>query len=90
MPSLSPRSPLALPSLSPHSPLALPSNDTDRTSENAFDTNSELARILKKRAFELLGVLPYEEMMADGLQVLRYNQTTAYRDHLGSPSCRIW
>lgn len=57
--------------------------DTHRTSENAFDTNSEHAKGLKKRVFELLGIAPYEEMMADGLQVLRYNQTTAYRDHLG-------
>jgi hypothetical protein len=58
--------------------------DSYRTSENAFDTNSELARNLKKRVFELLGIFPYEEMMADGLQVLRYNQTTAYRHHLGN------
>lgn len=57
--------------------------DNFRTSENAFDTNSDLARVLKKRVFELLGISPYEEMMADGLQVLRYNQTTAYRHHLG-------
>ena len=57
--------------------------DNYRTSENAFDTNSDLAKSLKKRVFELLGVFPYEEMMADGLQVLRYNQTTAYRHHLG-------
>ena len=54
-----------------------------RTSENAFDTSSEHAKAMKKRVFELLGISPYEEMMADGLQVLRYNQTTAYRDHLG-------
>ena len=58
--------------------------DNYRTSENAFDTNSELAKSLKKRVFELLGIFPYEEMMADGLQVLRYNQTTAYRHHLGA------
>ena len=57
--------------------------DNYRTSENAFDTGSPQAKNLKKRVFELLGIFPYEEMMADGLQVLRYNQTTAYRDHLG-------
>ena len=58
--------------------------DSYRTSENAFDTNSDLAKSLKRRVFELLGIFPYEEMMADGLQVLRYNQTTAYRHHLGA------
>eukprot|EP00604_Paraphysomonas_vestita_P000200 CAMPEP_0174825118 /NCGR_PEP_ID=MMETSP1107-20130205/42280_1 /TAXON_ID=36770 /ORGANISM="Paraphysomonas vestita, Strain GFlagA" /LENGTH=330 /DNA_ID=CAMNT_0016056385 /DNA_START=410 /DNA_END=1402 /DNA_ORIENTATION=- len=37
---------------------------------------------LKRRCFELLGITPYEETWADGLQILRYNQTTAYINHL--------
>ena len=56
--------------------------DTYRTSENAFDTNSKVALRLKRRAFDLLGIFPYDETLADGLQILRYNQTTAYIDHL--------
>ena len=55
--------------------------DVLRTSENAFDTSSEVAMRLKRRAFNLLGIFPYDETLADGLQILRYNQTTAYVDH---------
>lgn len=53
-----------------------------RTSENAFDTHSKMAMIVKKRCFEVLGFDQYVESMADGLQVLRYNLTTAYIPHL--------
>jgi len=56
--------------------------DDKRTSENAFDTTSPVAMRLKKRCFDLLGIHPYEETWADGLQILRYNQTTAYINHL--------
>ena len=56
--------------------------DSHRTSEGAFDVNSPLAKILKKRAFDLLGIHPYDETFADGLQILRYNQTNAYIPHL--------
>lgn len=56
--------------------------DTYRTSENAFDTTSEVAIRLKKRCFELLGMHPYNEHWADGLQILRYNVSTAYINHL--------
>ena len=55
--------------------------DNYRTSEGAFDTWSEAAVALKKRSFELLG-MPYDETFSDGLQVLRYNLTTAYIPHL--------
>ena len=53
-----------------------------RTSENAFDTHSKSAMDLKRRCFDVLGIRPYKENMADGLQVLRYNVTTAYIGHL--------
>lgn len=43
--------------------------DDKRTSENAFDTTSDIAMKLKRRCFELLGITPYEETWADGLQV---------------------
>jgi hypothetical protein len=56
--------------------------DTFRTSENAFDTGSPTAMGIKRRGFELLGIAPYDETFADGLQVLRYNQTTAYVQHM--------
>ena len=55
--------------------------DNYRTSEGAFDTWSDAAIALKKRSFELLG-MPYDETFSDGLQVLRYNLTTAYIPHL--------
>ena len=35
-----------------------------------------------RRAFEVLGFDEYTESFADGLQVLRYNQSTAYIPHL--------
>jgi hypothetical protein len=60
--------------------------DTYRTSENAFDTTSRVAMDLKQRCFELLGMSPYNEHWADGLQILRYNTTTAYINHLGACS----
>ena len=49
-----------------------------RTSENAFDTHSPTAMIVKRRCFETLGFPNYQEDMADGLQILRYNQSKAY------------
>ena len=57
-------------------------SNSRRTSESAFDTTSTTAIKIKKRAFRLLGIDPYDEMIADGLQVLRYNLTTAYINHM--------
>ena len=53
-----------------------------RTSDNAFDTSSPTAKALKKRALDLMGMGPYDEKLTDGLQVLRYNLTTAYNSHM--------
>lgn len=53
-----------------------------RTSENAFDTHSQLAQKLKRRCIAAVGYDEYEEGVTDGLQVLRYNKTEAYIDHL--------
>ena len=43
----------------------------------AFDSESPTAQKLVKRAFELLRI-DYDELLADGLQILRYNQKEAY------------
>lgn len=56
--------------------------DSKRTSEGAFDVNSPTALAIKKRSFDLLGVRPFDESFADGIQILRYNQTTAYIAHM--------
>jgi len=56
--------------------------DSKRTSEGAFDVGSPTALAIKKRCFDLLGIRPYEESFADGIQILRYNQTTAYIAHM--------
>ena len=56
--------------------------DSKRTSEGAFDVNSPTALGIKKRSFDLLGIRPYDETFADGIQILRYNQTTAYISHM--------
>eukprot|EP00536_Pseudo-nitzschia_multiseries_P001807 jgi/Psemu1/251016/estExt_Genewise1Plus.C_230133 len=53
-----------------------------RTSENGFDTHGEVALALKKRIFEVLGYDEYWHGHDDGLQVLRYNLTTAYTPHM--------
>lgn len=56
--------------------------NSQRTSENGFDTHGKTAMILKKRCFKMLGFEKYDESFADGLQVLRYNKTTAYVSHM--------
>jgi len=57
-------------------------NDMKRTSESGFDINSPVAMKLKRRGMTLLGFDTYEERFTDGLQILRYNETTAYNSHL--------
>jgi hypothetical protein len=53
-----------------------------RTSENGFDTHGKEAQVVKRRCMNVLGFDEYEEGLTDGLQVLRYNKTTAYVPHL--------
>lgn len=53
-----------------------------RTSESGFDTNGPVAAKLKRRGMSLLGFDKYVESFTDGLQILRYNETTAYTSHL--------
>lgn len=43
--------------------------DPHRTSENAWDMTSPVALKLKRRIFELLGIRPYMDNWADGIQV---------------------
>ncbi|RHY31295.1 hypothetical protein DYB32_003631 [Aphanomyces invadans] len=52
-----------------------------RTSENAFDQVSDTAVSIRKRSFDLLRIDPYQDDMADGLQLLRYAQKQAYIAH---------
>lgn len=56
--------------------------NSQRTSENGFDTHGTQARAVKHRCMSVLGFDEYEESFTDGLQVLRYNKTTAYVPHL--------
>ena len=53
-----------------------------RTSESGFDTSGPVALKLKRRGISLLGFDEYKESFTDGLQILRYNETTAYNSHL--------
>jgi hypothetical protein len=55
---------------------------SQRTSENGFDTNGKTAVRVKKRCLEILGYDEYIESHGDGLQLLRYNLTTAYIPHM--------
>eukprot|EP00968_Pinguiococcus_pyrenoidosus_P010106 scaffold803_cov310-Pinguiococcus_pyrenoidosus.AAC.19 len=45
-----------------------------RTSETAWVVEAPVSFKLKRRCFEMLGMRPYEEKMADGLQVLRWRR----------------
>lgn len=56
--------------------------DNRRTSKNGYDISSEVAMQVKKRAFDLLGIFPFEESLVDGIQVLHYNRTQAYSTHI--------
>ncbi|KAL7489496.1 hypothetical protein ACHAW6_015127 [Cyclotella cf. meneghiniana] len=56
--------------------------NSQRTSENGFDTHGKEAQAVKRRCMDVLGFDQYEESLTDGLQVLRYNKTTAYVPHL--------
>jgi len=56
--------------------------NSQRTSENGFDTHGTEAQAVKRRCLNVLGFDEYEESVTDGLQVLRYNKTTAYIPHL--------
>lgn len=65
---------------------------SQRTSENGFDTNGKTAVKVKKRCLEILGYDEYLESHGDGLQLLRYNLTTAYIPHMDwidDPSGRL-
>jgi hypothetical protein len=53
-----------------------------RTSENAWDTHGSTSMDVKHRCFSLLGIDEYADELADGLQILRYNLTTAYTPHM--------
>jgi len=53
-----------------------------RTSESGFDTHGTTAVKVKKRCFKALGFDEYWESHGDGLQILRYNVSTAYNSHL--------
>ena len=60
-----------------------------RTSENAWVKDTATATKLKKKAFEMLGFDSYDEQMADGVQVLRYNNSNGYvahKDFLSRPA----
>uniref|UniRef100_A0A7S2A4Z6 Fe2OG dioxygenase domain-containing protein n=1 Tax=Ditylum brightwellii TaxID=49249 RepID=A0A7S2A4Z6_9STRA len=52
-----------------------------RTSMNAFDISSSTALAIKKRGFRLLRLGEYQESLADGIQILRYELGQAYIAH---------
>lgn len=56
--------------------------NNQRTSENGFDTHGKAAVAVKQRSLTMLGFDEYVESYTDGLQVLRYNKTTAYIPHM--------
>ena len=54
---------------------------TTRTSMNAFDMMTPVSFRIKERAFRLLRMGGYDEAMADGIQILRYELGQAYISH---------
>jgi hypothetical protein len=57
------------------------STNSRRTSLNGFDISSSNGKRIKRRAFQLARIKPYDENMADGIQVLRYAPGQAYVPH---------
>ena len=57
------------------------STNTKRTSLNGFDISSPTGKRIKRRAFQLARIEPYDEKLADGIQVLRYEPGQAYIPH---------
>mmetsp|Transcript_3258 Transcript_3258/g.4598 ORF Transcript_3258/g.4598 Transcript_3258/m.4598 type:complete len:496 (-) Transcript_3258:212-1699(-) len=53
-----------------------------RTSDNAFDGDSEVAMMIKRRAIELLGFPLFKDTWLDGMQILRYQLRQAYNKHM--------
>ncbi len=60
-----------------------------RTSEGAFDVASEISIRIKMRSFDLLGIRPYDETYADGLQVYKLN-TTKFKSYHDETSLRYY
>ena len=52
-----------------------------RTSMNAFDVTTATSREIRQRAFRLLRMGAYQDSMADGIQILRYELGQAYISH---------
>jgi len=59
-----------------------PVPDPYRTSDVAYDKNSNTAVGIKKRLFDLIGIYPFQESLTDGFQTARYNQSGAYYPHM--------
>ena len=55
--------------------------DPTRTSESAFVGGSAEAMAIKRRAFDVLRIAPFDDDQVGGLQVLRYATKQAYRQH---------
>lgn len=53
-----------------------------RTSESGFDTHGVTAQKIKRRCMATLGFDEYIEGHTDGLQILRYNVSKAYVQHM--------
>mmetsp|Transcript_21825 Transcript_21825/g.29927 ORF Transcript_21825/g.29927 Transcript_21825/m.29927 type:complete len:506 (-) Transcript_21825:297-1814(-) len=53
-----------------------------RTSENAFDGDSDVAKALKRRSMDLLGFPEFKDTWCDGMQILRYQMGQAYNKHM--------
>lgn len=56
-------------------------SEIERVSETALVYKTETAITIKKRAFDMLGLYPYNETLAEGLQVTRYEEAGAFNIH---------
>ena len=52
-----------------------------RNFEMASDTTSNIARDLKRRAYSILGMNIYNDNQVEGVQIIRYNESSAYAPH---------
>jgi prolyl 4-hydroxylase len=55
--------------------------DPGRTSDGTFDSTIPASQAIIKRVFKILR-MPYDDGMVDGLQIVRYNTSKFYNEHM--------
>lgn len=57
------------------------SSSANRSCDVASDSDSEVAKLLKRRVLDLMGVYPYDDSYCEGIQFMKYSVGQAYTTH---------